>query len=156
MSDLTHVDESGDVHMVDVGDKEPTDRRATARSTIRMAGSTADRVFDGDVDKGDVLATVRIAAISGTKRTADLIPLCHPLVIDAVDVAVERVDEGASVTVVVRSHGRTGVEMEAMTGAAAGALAMYDMVKGIDRGASIGEVTLLEKSGGRSGTWRRG
>jgi cyclic pyranopterin phosphate synthase len=120
-----------------------------------MEPSTSDKLFGGDLPKGDALATVRIAAIQATKRTSDLIPLCHPLPIDGVDVAVNRCAEGATITVAVTVTARTGVEMEAMTGAAIGALALYDMVKGIDRSASVTEVALLAKSGGRSGEWRR-
>jgi cyclic pyranopterin phosphate synthase len=141
--------------MVDVGDKKVTERRATARSTVAMDPSTSERLFGGDLPKGDALATVRIAAIQATKRTPELIPLCHPLPIDGVQVAVQRCAEGATITVAVTVTARTGVEMEAMTGAAIGALTLYDMVKGIDRSASVIEVALIEKTGGRSGVWRR-
>lgn len=155
MADMNHLDADGRVRMVDVGDKDTTDRRAVARSTVAMEPSTSDRLFAGDLPKGDALATVRIAAIQATKRTSDLIPLCHPLPINGVDVTVDRCPEGATITVAVTVTARTGVEMEAMTGAAIGALTVYDMVKGIDRTASVTEVTLLHKSGGRSGEWRR-
>lgn len=156
MGDFTHLDDDGTVRMVDVGSKEPTDRVAVARAEVAMAADTRDRLFGGDLPKGDALAAVRLAAIQGAKRTSDLIPLCHPLPIDAVDVAIEQVPAGAAITVTVRVHGRTGVEMEAMTGAAVGALTLYDMIKGVDRGARIDDVSLLRKSGGRSGEWTRG
>ncbi len=137
--------------MVDVGGKAPTVRVAVAEAAVTMRPETADRLFDGGLDKGDALATVRIAAIQAAKRTSDLIPLCHPLPIDRVEVDVERTEFGARIEVVAGVEARTGVEMEAMTAAAIGALTMYDMIKGIDREASIAHVRLLAKSGGRSG-----
>jgi cyclic pyranopterin phosphate synthase len=155
MSDLTHLTDDGDVHMVDVGSKPETDRVAVAEASVALAQETADKLFGGDLPKGDALAAVRIAAIAGTKRTPDLIPLCHPIALTAVEVVVERTGSGARIEVTARTTGRTGVEMEAMTGASVGALTLYDMVKGIDRGAEIGPVRLLAKSGGRSGEWRR-
>jgi cyclic pyranopterin phosphate synthase len=153
--ELTHVADDGTVRMVDVGAKAATNRVATARADVVMDPATRDRLFSGELPKGDALATVRVAAIQGAKRTADLIPLCHPLAIDRIDVDIEPTDVGVSVTVTVGVTARTGVEMEAMTGAAIGALTVYDMIKGVDRSASIAEVVLLEKSGGRSGTWTR-
>lgn len=141
--------------MVDVGGKAPTVRVAVAEAAVTMRPETADRLFDGGLDKGDALATVRIAAIQAAKRTSDLIPLCHPLPIDRVEVDVERTEFGARIEVVAGVEARTGVEMEAMTAAAIGALTMYDMIKGIDREASIAHVRLLAKSGGRSGEWSR-
>jgi cyclic pyranopterin phosphate synthase len=155
MTDLTHVDADGSVRMVDVGSKTESDRRAVARGVVTMRDATVEMLFSGGLPKGDALATVRIAAIQGTKRTADLIPLCHPIPIDAVDVAVDRHETDVTITVSVRVHARTGVEMEAMTGAATGALALYDMVKGVDRSAYVSEVALLAKSGGASGDWTR-
>jgi len=155
MTDMNHLDAEGRVRMVDVGEKDVTERRAIARSTVAMDPSTSERLFGGDLPKGDALAIVRIAAIQATKRTSELIPLCHPLPIDGVQVSVERCAEGATITVAVAVTARTGVEMEAMTGAAIGALTLYDMVKGIDRSASVIEVALIEKTGGRSGVWRR-
>ncbi len=152
---MNHLDEAGNVHMVDVGDKSVTRREATAVASVHMEPETAARLFALDLPKGDALATVRIAAIQGAKRTSDLVPLCHPLVIDKVDVSVVAADHGADITVTVGTSGRTGVEMEAMTGASIGALTLYDMIKGIDRGASVGSVRLTAKSGGRSGTWAR-
>ena len=156
MTELSHLDEDGEVHMVDVGAKAVTRRRATARCVVIMGDHAADAVAEGSMAKGDVLATVRVAAIQGVKRTADLIPLCHPLPVDSVEVDIERTDIGFEVTVTVSVQARTGVEMEAMTGAAIGGLTMYDMVKGVDRSAGLGAVELLAKSGGRSGEWTRG
>lgn len=155
MPDMNHIDADGHVRMVDVSAKDETERRAVARAVVRMGENTVQRMFADDLPKGDALATVRIAAIQGTKRTAELIPLCHPLPIDSVDVSIEPQERSAVITVSVTVRARTGVEMEAMTGASIGALTMYDMVKGIDRSAHIAEVALLEKSGGRSGHWSR-
>ncbi len=155
MSEMNHLTEDGTVRMVDVGGKAVTHRRAVAAADVAMSAATADRLFSGDLPKGDALATVRIAAIQATKRTPELIPLCHPLQISAVDVEVERSDDGALITVAVELDGKTGVEMEAMTGAAVGALAMYDMIKGIDRSAEVTSVRLISKSGGASGEWHR-
>lgn len=156
MSELTHLDEEGNVQMVDVGSKAPTDRVAVARATVTMADATADLLFGGRLPKGDGIATVRVAAIQGAKRTADLIPLCHPLPIDRIDVDVTRIDTGVEIRVTVGVHARTGVEMEAMTGAGIGALTLYDMIKGVDRSAFVAEIALVSKSGGRSGEWSRG
>ena len=140
--------------MVDVGDKEVSDRRALARAVVRMSRATLDAVRRGDAPKGDVIGTARIAGIQAAKRTAELVPLCHPLPLSFVDVSAE-VGEGAVVlTAEARTSARTGVEMEAMTAAAVAALTVYDMVKGLERGVEIVEVVLLEKSGGRH-DWRR-
>lgn len=155
MSELNHLDDEGNVHMVDVGSKAQTVRVAVAESSVAMDAATADRLFGGNLEKGDALATVRIAAIQATKLTPLLIPLCHPLALDRVEVLIERTDHGARIEVLCGVDARTGVEMEAMTGAAVGALTLYDMIKGIDRGASIASVRLLSKSGGRSGEWTR-
>ena len=157
MSELTHLDAQGTARMVDVGDKPSTDRRAVARAVVRMSPATAARVLAGDAPKGDVLGTARIAGVLAAKRTGELIPLCHPLGLDHVDVDAH-VDAAAgtvTLTAEARVTARTGVEMEAMTAASIAALTVYDMVKGIERGVEIAEVVLLEKSGGRSGTWRR-
>jgi cyclic pyranopterin monophosphate synthase len=157
MSELTHLDEHGTARMVDVGDKPATDRRAVARAIVRMSPATAAKVLTGDAPKGDVLGTARIAGILAAKRTGELIPLCHPLGLDHVDVEAE-VDAAAgtvTLTAEARVTARTGVEMEAMTAVSVAALTVYDMVKGIERGVEIAEVVLVEKSGGRSGTWRR-
>lgn len=153
--ELTHLDDAGNVHMVDVGEKAVTARRAVAEATVRMDESTRDRLFTGDLPKGDAVATVRIAAIQGAKETSSLVPLCHPIFVESLTVEVEPVAVGATITVTATVTAKTGVEMEAMTGAAIGAVALYDMIKGIDRGAMIDNIRLLEKSGGRSGEWRR-
>jgi cyclic pyranopterin phosphate synthase len=157
VSDLTHLDASGRARMVDVGEKPTTERRAVAQAVVRVAPETARHVVAGDAPKGDVLGVARIAGIQAAKRTSELIPLCHPLALTFVGVEGE-VDAPAgaiTLTAEARTTGPTGVEMEAMTAAAVAALTVYDMVKGIERGAQIGEVVLLEKSGGRSGLWRR-
>jgi cyclic pyranopterin phosphate synthase len=154
--DFTHLDDEGHVRMVDVGSKDPTQRHAVAEATVVMSEETRDRLFSGDLPKGDAMATVRLAAIQGAKRTPDLVPLAHPLAIDAISVEIEATDTGARITVSVSVTAKTGVEMEAITGAAIGAIALYDMIKGLDRGAEIASVRLLEKWGGKSGSWRRG
>jgi cyclic pyranopterin monophosphate synthase len=157
VSDLTHLDEHGTARMVDVGDKAATDRRAVARALVRMSPATAAKVLAGDAPKGDVLGTARIAGVLAAKRTGELIPLCHPLGLDYVNVDAE-VDAAAgtvTLTAEARVTARTGVEMEAMTAVSVAALTVYDMVKGLERGVEIAEVVLLEKSGGRSGPWRR-
>jgi cyclic pyranopterin monophosphate synthase len=140
--------------MVDVGGKDVTDRRAVARAVVRMAPETAAAVARGDAPKGDVIGTARLAGIQAAKRTADLIPLCHPLPLSFVDVTAE-VEVAAVVLIAeARTSAQTGVEMEAMTAASVAALTVYDMVKGIERGVEIGPVELLEKSGGKE-DWRR-
>ena len=158
MSDLTHLDPAGRARMVDVSDKEATDRRAVARAVVRVSAETARTVEHGNTPKGDVLGTARIAGIQAAKRTFELIPLCHPLALSFVGVEGE-IDAGAGeirLTAEARTTGPTGVEMEALAAAAVAALTVYDMIKGIERGARIAEIELLEKSGGRSGEWRRG
>ena len=155
MSDFTHLDESGDARMVDVADKQVTDRRATAEAFVRTSSHVIDLLRGAGVPKGDALAVARIAAISGTKRASDLIPLCHPIAVHGVDVDLVVEDGGVRITVTVRTADRTGVEMEALTGASVGALALIDMVKGVDRSAMIDRVVLLEKTGGRSGHYVR-
>jgi cyclic pyranopterin phosphate synthase len=140
--------------MVDVGGKDVTERRAVARAAVRMSAETLDAVRRGDAPKGDVVGTARIAGIQAAKRTADLVPLCHPLPLSYVDVAVELDDSVVVLTAEARTSAQTGVEMEAMTAAAVAALTVYDMVKGLERGVTIEAVELLEKSGGRH-DWRR-
>jgi cyclic pyranopterin monophosphate synthase len=144
--------------MVDVGAKDVTDRRAVAQAVVRMTPETAALVEAGDAPKGDVIGTARIAGIQAAKRTAELIPLCHTLPLSFVDVdaAVDATAGTITLTAEARTTGRTGVEMEAMTAASVAALTVYDMVKGVERGVTVEEVALLEKSGGKSGTWRRG
>ncbi|HSF87210.1 MAG TPA: cyclic pyranopterin monophosphate synthase MoaC [Acidimicrobiia bacterium] len=152
---FTHLNEDGDARMVDVGAKAVTLRTAIAEAVVTMAPRVKEALFAGALPKGDALAVVRVAAIMGAKRTPDLVPLCHPIGLDAVDVAVEEIEAGARIEVTTRVAARTGVEMEAMTAAAVAAVALYDMIKGLDRGAEIASVRLLEKSGGKSGDWRR-
>jgi cyclic pyranopterin monophosphate synthase len=157
MTDLTHLDEEGTARMVDVGAKEATPRRAVARAIVRMSPETAARVAAGDAPKGDVLGVARIAGIQAAKRTGDLIPLCHPIGLDHVDIDAQ-LDVGAgtvTLTATAAVTARTGVEMEAMTAAAIAALTVYDMVKGLERGVTVEAVELLRKSGGRSGDWSR-
>jgi cyclic pyranopterin phosphate synthase len=140
--------------MVDVGEKRVTDRRAVARAVVRMAPETAAAVARGDAPKGDVVGTARIAGIQAAKRTAELIPLCHPLPLSFVDVRIEVHDDRVEIETEARTSSQTGVEMEALTAASVAALTVYDMVKGIERGVEIAEIVLLEKSGGRH-DWRR-
>ena len=151
---LSHLDAGGKARMVDVGGKPVTDRRAVAEAFVRMDAPTLRLVRAGGGRKGDVLATARIAGIQGAKRTADLVPLCHPVVLVDVDVDPVPVKGGVRLRSAARALARPGVEMEAMTGAAVAALTVYDMVKGSDRSARIESVRLREKSGGRSGKWR--
>lgn len=152
---MTHLDDEGRARMVDVGGKPSTDRKATAEAFIVLAESTRAALFSGGLPKGDALSVARIAAIQAAKRTSDLVPLCHPIPLTSIDVGITEVADGARVEVTVATTAPTGVEMEAMTGAALGAMTLYDMVKGLDRGAVIGPVRLLAKSGGRSGEWTR-
>ncbi len=154
MSEFNHLDDAGAVRMVDVGGKSVTRRVAVAEALVTMEPGTTVRLFSEALGKGDALATIRIAAIQAVKKTPDLIPLCHPIAIDRVEVEIERTEFGARIQVLVGVTSRTGVEMEAMTGAVVGALALYDMVKGIERGVSIDSVRLLSKTGGKSGEWR--
>ena len=155
---LTHLDEAGAARMVDVGGKAVTERRAVARATVQMSPQTAALVQAGDAPKGDVLGTARIAGVMAAKRTGELIPLCHPIGLDHVDVEAD-IDTASGTITLTATAGvtaKTGVEMEAMTAATVAALTVYDMVKGVERDVAIERVVLLEKSGGRSGTWRRG
>ena len=155
MGELSHLDDAGRARMVDVGQKPNSDRRAVARAVVSMAPETAAAVARGDAPKGDVLSTARIAGIQGGKRTADLIPLCHPLALSFLDVAIE-VDAAAGQVLLraeARTSGQTGVEMEAMTACAVAALTVYDMVKGMERGVEVGPVALIEKTGGMH-DWR--
>ena len=154
MSELTHFDEHGASRMVDVGAKEITHRMARAESFVVMRPETLTLIVDRRVAKGDVLEVARLAGIMATKRTADLIPLCHPLGIDGVDVDLQPVDPTTiRIEATVRVHGRTGVEMEALTAVSVAALTVYDMCKAVDRGMTLGPTRLLEKSGGKSGRW---
>ena len=155
MSDLTHIDDRGRATMVDVGAKEVTERRAVARATVRMSAETARAVKAGDAPKGDVLGTARLAGIMAAKRTAELIPLCHSLPLSFVGVEAEVGEDAVTLTAEARTQAQTGVEMEALTAASVAALTVYDMVKGLEKGVEIAEVVLVEKTGGKSGDWRR-
>jgi cyclic pyranopterin phosphate synthase len=155
MPELTHFDAAGQAHMVDVGGKQETRRIAIARGSIRMLPATFALIRDGNAKKGDVIGIARIAAIQGAKRTADLIPLCHPLALTRVTVEFE-LDEalpGVHCSAQVETLGRTGVEMEALTAVQVGLLTVYDMCKAVDRGMTITDVRVLEKHGGKSGDW---
>jgi cyclic pyranopterin phosphate synthase len=155
MSELTHFDSQGQAHMVDVGSKAETERVAVATGNIRMLPSTLALIIKGDAKKGDVLGVARIAAIQASKRTSDLIPLCHPISLTKVGVAFE-IDETANTihcTVTAKCTGKTGVEMEALTATSVALLTIYDMCKAVDRGMVMGEIKLLEKQGGKSGHW---
>ncbi|ALL62992.1 Molybdenum cofactor biosynthesis protein MoaC [Paraburkholderia caribensis MBA4] len=155
MPELTHFDAAGQAHMVDVGGKAETKRIAVARGTIRMLPATFDLIRKGEAKKGDVIGIARIAAIQGAKRTADLIPLCHPLALTRVAVDFELDESGSAVhcRVQVETLGRTGVEMEALTAVQVGLLTVYDMCKAVDRGMTITDVKVMEKHGGKSGDW---
>lgn len=154
---LSHTDARGRARMVDVGDKKETDRRAVASAAVRMSRATLALVRAGGGRKGDVIGTARLAAVAAIKRTADLVPLCHPVRVTGTEVEItpDGTLPGVRVRVGVRAFDRTGVEMEAMVGAAAAALTVYDMVKGVERGIEIASVRLEEKRGGKSGTWLR-
>lgn len=154
---LTHLDESGHARMVDVSAKRATARAATARASVSMRGETLDLILAEGMEKGDVLGTARIAGIMAAKRTSELIPMCHPIAITAVEMSFEADKEASTITVIAtaRTLDRTGIEMEAMTAAAVAALTIYDMCKAVDRSMTIASVQLLEKSGGRSGTFVR-
>jgi cyclic pyranopterin phosphate synthase len=154
---LTHLDSAGNARMVDVGDKPATERRAVARAVVRVTPETAKLVQAGNAPKGDVLGVARIAGIQAAKRTSELIPLCHPLALSFVGVEGSIDAQRGQIELIAeaRTTGPTGVEMEALTAASVAALTVYDMVKGVQRGAEIVSVALQEKSGGRSGEWQR-
>lgn len=154
-SGLTHVDASGAARMVDVGDKEQTVRVAVASSRVRTRADVIALISDGAVAKGDVLATARIAGIMAAKRTSEIIPLCHPLALESVQVDLTLGTETVEILATVRLTGKTGVEMEALTAATAAALTVYDMCKAVDRSMVIEQVRLEEKNGGKSGTFSR-
>ena len=155
MADLTHIDSSGNAHMVDVADREITTRTATAVGKVLLSQEVVAALRDGNVPKGDVLAAARIAGIMGTKRTSDLIPLCHPIAIHGVQVDLTVEDFGVSISATVKTADRTGVEMEALTAVSVAGLTVIDMVKSMDPMASITEVGMTEKDGGRNGHWSR-
>lgn len=156
MAKLTHIDDEGAARMVDVSDKDETDRTATARGSVMMAPETLQLVIDGAVKKGDVLSVARLAGIMAAKRTADLIPLCHPLSLNKVDVTLT-CDTGrgaVDIEATCRVRGRTGVEMEALTAVSTAALTVYDMCKAVDREMRLTDIRLTHKSGGQSGEFR--
>lgn len=153
---LTHLDRTGAANMVDVGDKEVSERVAIAEGAVIMAPETLETIRAGDAKKGDVIGTARIAGIMAAKRTHELIPLCHPLALSKVAVEIDALDDlpGLRVRATAKVTGRTGVEMEALTAVSVACLTIYDMAKAIDRGMAITGIRLLEKTGGRSGPWR--
>ncbi len=153
MSELSHLDERGNARMVEVGSKPETLREARAAATLRMAPATLARL--GDAPKGDVLACARLAGIMAAKKTSELIPLCHPLALTGCDVRFEVAEGRLEIEASVRCTGRTGVEMEALTAVSIAALTVYDMLKALEKGIEIGPIRLLEKTGGKSGTWTR-
>lgn len=156
MSKLTHIDQNGHAQMVDVGGKDVTEREAVAQARVSMQPETLRLIVEGGHKKGDVLAVARIAGIQAAKKCADLIPLCHPLMLTSIKVDLSPENDTNSVLIVARCKlaGKTGVEMEALTAASVAALTVYDMCKAVDKGMIIGEVKLLEKTGGKSGEWR--
>ncbi len=158
MTDFTHLDSRGRVRMVDVTGKKATARGATARGTIHMTPQIIDQIQGGSMKKGNVLETARIAGIMAAKKTADIIPMCHPLAIThaAVDFTLRPEASEVEITATVRLAGKTGVEMEALTAVAVAALTLYDMCKALDKGMRISDIYLLEKTGGKSGTYKYG
>ncbi|WP_137896997.1 cyclic pyranopterin monophosphate synthase MoaC [Sphingomonas sp. 2SG] len=154
MSGLTHLDADGAAHMVDVGDKAVTSRRAVATGHIAVAADALAAIRDGAAKKGDVLAVARVAGIMAAKKTAELIPLCHPLPLTRVTLDLVLDDTGITATALAATDGKTGVEMEALTAVSVALLTVYDMAKAMDRGMTITGIRLLEKAGGKSGDWR--
>jgi len=153
---FSHLSAVGEARMVDVGNKAVTRREARAEARVVMNARTLESILAGELPKGDVFAAARLAGIMGAKKTADLIPLCHPLPIDGIDLQITpQLPDQVLVTAVVRTTGKTGVEMEALTAVSVAALTLYDMCKSADRGMVIKDICLLEKSGGKSGTWQR-
>jgi cyclic pyranopterin phosphate synthase len=155
MSDFTHFDEHGQARMVDVSDKDESERVATAAGSVLMEKATLERIMAGGVKKGDVLSVARLAGIMGAKRTPDLIPLCHPLALTSVSVELhcDAARNAVAITATCKLKGRTGVEMEALTAVAVAALTVYDMCKAVDRGMRIADIHLVHKSSGKSGTY---
>ncbi|CDZ49913.1 cyclic pyranopterin monophosphate synthase MoaC [Neorhizobium galegae] len=156
MTGLTHIGASGEAHMVDVGDKAETSRSATAEGYVRMLPETLATIREGNAKKGDVIGTARLAGIMAAKKTSDLIPLCHPLMLTkvVVDITEDEQLPGLRVTATAKLTGKTGVEMEALTAASVACLTIYDMAKAVDKAMEIGGIRLLEKTGGKSGTYR--
>jgi cyclic pyranopterin monophosphate synthase len=155
VSELTHLDEQGQAHMVNVGAKPESQREAVAVGRVRMRAGTLRLLKEGNLPKGDVFGIARVAGIMAAKRTSELIPLCHPLLLTQIDITFTFDDEEPAVLVrsTVRCYGKTGVEMEALTAASVAALTIYDMAKAVERGMVIGDIRLLEKRGGKSGEW---
>lgn len=155
-SKLTHIDQAGEAHMVDVGDKAETSRSATAEGFVRMLPQTLALIREGNAKKGDVIGTARLAGIMAAKKTSDLIPLCHPLMLTKVSVEIAEDDAlpGLRVTATAKLTGKTGVEMEALTAVSVTCLTIYDMAKAADKAMEIGGIRLMEKSGGKSGTYK--
>jgi cyclic pyranopterin phosphate synthase len=152
---FSHLNESGQAHMVNVGGKDITSRRAVARCNVQMSPATSAAIASASLPKGDVIATARIAGIQAAKKTSDLIPLCHPLMLSAVTVNISVGEGVVAIEAIVETTGQTGVEMEALTACSVAALTIYDMCKSADKSMVIGELALWEKSGGRSGTFQR-
>jgi cyclic pyranopterin phosphate synthase len=152
---LTHLNERGEAHIVDIGSKPVTARRAVARAVLEAQPATIDAIVGGTLKKGDALAVARIAGIMAAKKTSDLIPLCHPIALNKVEVDIAAEGNTLVILATAETSDRTGVEMEAMTAASVAALTLYDMAKGIDRGMRVTAVELMEKSGGKSGDFRR-
>lgn len=157
MAELTHLDDQGQAHMVDVGAKAETEREAIATGRVLMRPETLRLIRAGDLPKGDVLGTARVAGIMAAKRTAELIPLCHPLLLTkvALEFAYDEAASAIEITATVRCRGQTGVEMEALSAVSVAALTIYDMAKAVERGMTISDIRLLAKRGGKSGEWRR-
>ena len=155
MADLTHIDPEGNAHMVDVADRDVTTRTATAVGKVILSSEVVTALRDNNVPKGDVLSAARIAGIMATKKTSELIPLCHPIAIHGVTVDLKIIDGGVAIFATVKTADRTGVEMEALTAVSVAGLTVIDMVKSMDPLASITEVCLIEKDGGRNGHWSR-
>jgi cyclic pyranopterin phosphate synthase len=154
MSKLSHINERGEAHMVDISDKDVTTRSATARGRVTAKAETIALIASGTAKKGDVLATARIAGIIAAKKTSDLIPLCHPLMISKVTVDFTLSATHIDLEATVKVEGKTGVEMEALTACSVACLTIYDMLKAVDRGMTITDIRLVEKTGGKSGTYR--
>lgn len=155
MSGLTHINAAGEAHMVDISEKSVSNRRALAAGLVRMSKATRSLVMEGRLPKGDTLAAARLAGIMAAKKTSDLIPLCHPLPLSKVALDFREVEDGIALEALVRTDGKTGVEMEALTAVSVAALTLYDMVKAVEKSAVITDIRLLEKDGGKSGPYRR-
>ena len=157
MSKLTHLDEAGHAHMVDVSDKAETSRSAWATATVQLTEAAMSLLIEGNLKKGDALGVARIAGIMGAKKTAELIPLCHPLPITkvTVDLETKAINNTVVINAIVKTKGQTGVEMEALTAVTIASLTLYDMLKAVDKGITISAIQLVEKKGGKSGRWNR-